>query len=65
MADEFDLSVDALTPHLAEVFYLSEEQRTLTLSLVQRIANILAHIVAERIVLTGKLESIAKLVTLS
>ncbi len=65
LADELDLSVEALTPYLAEVFYLTETQRTLTLSLVQRIANILAHIVAERIVLTGKLESIAKLVNLS
>ena len=65
LATELDMPPEALRPHLDEVFYLDDEQRAKALSLAQRIANILAHIIAERVVLTGKLESIAKLVSLS
>lgn len=63
MATEFGLQPEALKPHLDEVFYLDQARQTLILSQVQRIANILAHIVAERMALMGKLDTIAKLVT--
>jgi hypothetical protein len=63
MAAEFSLQPVALKPHLDEVFYLDQTRQTLILSQVQRIANILAHIVAERMALMGKLDTIAKLVT--
>ncbi len=63
MATEFGLQPEALKPHLNEVFYLDQAQQTLILSQAQRIANILAHIVAERMALMGKLDTIAKLVT--
>ena len=65
MALDLGLSSEVLTPYLSDVFYLDAGQRTQVVSLVQRIANILTHIVAERTVLTGKLASIAKLVTIS
>ncbi len=59
----FDLPPEALTPHLHEVFHLDQLQQNLVLSLVQRIADILAQLATERIGLMGKLESIAELVT--
>jgi hypothetical protein len=62
MASSFGLSLDALNPYLSEVFYLEKAQQTLALSLVQRIANIVSHVANERLFLTGKLNSIAKLV---
>ncbi len=49
----FDLPPEALTPHLPEVFYLDQGQQTLVLSLVQRVADILAHIAAEQAILFG------------
>lgn len=63
LAAEFGLQPEALKPHLNEVFYLDRAQQTLILSQAQRIANILTHIVAERMALMGKLDTIAKLVT--
>ena len=63
LAAEFGLQPEALRPHLNEVFYLDQAQQRLILSQVQPIANILAHIVAERAALLSKLETIAKLVT--
>lgn len=60
-AAEFGLPPEALTPHLNEVFFLDRSQRTLVLSLVQRIANILAYTAAEQTTLIGKLEAIAEL----
>jgi hypothetical protein len=61
MAGEFGVEPDMLTTHLAEVFDLDEAKRAKILSTVQRIANIIAHIVNERNTLMAKLESIARL----
>jgi ligand-binding sensor protein len=62
LATQLGFTVEDLTPILADVFYLDEAQKAMTLATVQRIADILSHIVAERTALTGKLESIAKLI---
>ncbi len=48
MAAEFGVTSDTLTAHLAEVYYLDETEQAKTLSFVQRIANIIAHIATER-----------------
>lgn len=57
----FGLPLEALTPHLHEVFYLDQAQQTLVLSMVQRIADILAHLATEQGTMAGKLELIADL----
>ena len=59
----FGLPPDALVPHIHEVFYLDETQKALVLSLVQRIADILAHIAADRLALMEKLDSIVRIAT--
>ncbi len=61
MAAEFDIEPDTIAAHIHEAFYLDKAERTRVLSFVQRIADIVAHIVTERYTLMGKLESIAKL----
>ena len=61
MAQEFGVKPEVLTAHLDEVFYLDKASQARVLALVQRIANIVAHIATERNTLMGKLESIAKL----
>ncbi len=61
IATEFGVKPDTLREHLSEVFYLDKAQQSLVLSTVQRIADIIAHIVNERNTLMGKLESIARL----
>ena len=61
IATRFDLPTEVIAPHLNDVFYLGPAQQTLVLSQVQRIADILAHIVAERTVLISKLTTIAQL----
>ncbi len=63
MATEFGLKAGELTPRVEEAFFLDKAEQTRVLSFVQRIANIVAHIVTERNTLMGKLESIAKLAT--
>jgi excisionase family DNA binding protein len=62
-ATAFGLPPEALNSRLHEVFYLDEVKKDLILSVVQRIADILAHTAVERLTLMGKLESIAQLVT--
>ena len=61
MAEGFGISPTLLQPRLHEVFQLSSEQKTAVLSSVQRIANIVAHIVDERQELVGRLDTIAGL----
>lgn len=63
MADEFGVEPKLLSDHFEDVYQLSSEQQATVLSYVQRIANIVAHIVGERKVLMGKLEAIADLAT--
>lgn len=62
-AAAFGLPPEALTPHLHEVFYLDEAQQDLVLSLVQRIADVLAYTATERLALMEKLNSIAHIAT--
>ena len=61
IAAEFGVSLETLTSHLDEVFYLSDTERTEILPFVQRIANIIAHIATERNSFMGKLNAIADL----
>jgi excisionase family DNA binding protein len=60
IAAEFGLSPEALTPHLNEVFYLGVAERARALLFIQRIADVMAHIVNERNTLMEKLTTIAK-----
>lgn len=61
MAEVFGVKPETLTEHLTEIFYLDSAAQAKILSLLQRIANIVAHIVNERNVLMGKLDTIAEL----
>ena len=61
IADIFDMPTEMLTPHLDEVFYLDKQERAQILPFVQRIANIIAHIVSERNNYMNKLDAIAQL----
>lgn len=61
MATEFGVSFETLEPHLNEVFELSTSEQARVLTFVQRIANIVAHIIDERNSLMGKLDAIAQL----
>jgi excisionase family DNA binding protein len=61
MAAEFGVEPEALIPHINEVFYLDDAEQAKVLSFVQRIANIIAHIVNERHDFMSKLDAIAQL----
>ncbi|MCI0577940.1 MAG: PocR ligand-binding domain-containing protein [Chloroflexi bacterium] len=50
-----------LADYLNEVYHLDESRQTHVLLLVQRIANIISHILQERTSLLGRLEAIASL----
>jgi len=61
MAAEFGVAPTMLKPRLHEVFQLDEEEKRVVLSSVQRVANIVTHIVDERQELVGRLDTIADL----
>jgi excisionase family DNA binding protein len=61
MAAQHGVAPEALVAHLHEVYYLDAAQRTRLLALVQRIANVIAHIANERAVLMHRLAAIAQL----
>ncbi len=61
MALRHGVEPETLIAHLHEVYYLDETQRARLLALVQRIANVIAHIANERVTLMGKLAAIAQL----
>ena len=61
MATEFELDTASLTPHVDEVYFLNSEEKQRVLDYLQRIANIVAHIVDERKTLVGRLAAIADL----
>jgi excisionase family DNA binding protein len=61
IAEAFGISPNVLMPHINEVFHLDKAHQQRALSFIQRIANIVAHIINERNTLMGKLESIARL----
>lgn len=64
MADEFGMDSAQLQAHLDDVHHLDAEQQAKVLETLQRIANIVAHIVNERRTLVGRLAAIADLTTL-
>lgn len=64
MATDFGVNSAQLELHLDDVHYLNAEQRQTVLDTLQRIANIVAHIVYERKTLVGRLAAIADLTTL-
>jgi len=64
MAAGFELDTASLTPHVNEVFFLDTEEKQRVLAYLQRIANIVAHIVDERKTLVGRLAAIADLTEL-
>jgi excisionase family DNA binding protein len=64
MADEFGVSAELFEDHLEGVHTLDESQKRQVLTFVQRIANIVAHIVDERRHLTSRLNAIASLAQL-
>ncbi len=57
---EFGVSRQIFSPHLDEVFTLDETEQQHLLSFVQRIANIVAHIINERNSLTGQFQATAQ-----
>jgi PTS system nitrogen regulatory IIA component len=61
IAREFDVQPEILVGHLTQVFHPGEAEKVKILSVLQRIANIVAHIINERHVLMGKLDAIARL----
>lgn len=61
---EFGVPQQKFTPHLDEVFTLNEAEQKEILSFVQRIANIVAHIINERNNLMGQLNTSARLSTI-
>ncbi len=63
MAEDFGVDAELLWPRIDEVYFLDGEQRQHVLSYLQRIANVVAHIVNERKALIGRLAAIADLTT--
>jgi ligand-binding sensor protein len=61
IAAEFGVSPELMAPHMDEVFYMSSNEQAHVLPFVQRIANIVAHIINERKDFVGKLDAIAQL----
>ena len=61
---EFEMDASSLSPYVDEVFYLDKEEKQRVLVYLQRIANIVAHIVDERKTLVGRLAAIADLTEL-
>lgn len=59
MADDLDLPVQLLQQHLHEVHHLPAEEHSRVLAFVQRIADIFAHIIKERLELTGHSQPLA------
>ncbi len=64
MAAEFSVSPVVMTEHLNDVYTLDQAQRAQVLAMLPRIANIVAHIIAERNALVGRLQTIARLTQL-
>jgi excisionase family DNA binding protein len=61
LAVDFGVAPTLLKPRLHEVYNLNDEQKTAVLATVQTVANIVAHIVNERLELIGRLDAIAEL----
>lgn len=63
IASELGSEQKVLTPHLDKVYTLTSDQRVQVLKQLQRIANIVAHIVEERRSFVSRLEAISNLTT--
>lgn len=63
IASELGTEKKVLTPHLDKVYTLTSDQRVQVLKQLQRIANIVAHIVEERRSFVSRLEAISNLTT--
>ncbi|MFN3335559.1 MAG: hypothetical protein ACK47M_23935, partial [Caldilinea sp.] len=61
LSEYLDAPEEAVRQAIASAFVLSETQKQQVLSYVQRIADIVAHIMNERDILFAKLRSIAEL----
>lgn len=61
IAERHGVAPELVAAHLHEVYHLDAAQRAQVLVLVQRIANVIAHIANERVVLMSKLAAIARL----
>jgi len=61
IAERHGVAPEVVSAHLHEVYYLDASQRARVLVLVQRIANVIAHIANERFTLMEKLAAIARL----
>ena len=61
LAQQLEIDRSLLDRHIHEVFYLDEEEQARVLGFVQRMADVVAHILRERHVLYSKLEDIAAL----
>ena len=61
MARRHGVEPHLVAAHVHEVYCLDAPQRSRLLSLVQRVADAIAHIASERVTLMGKLAAIAEL----
>jgi len=64
MAEEFGVPVEQLAEAQEQVYFLNESERGRVLTFIQRIANVIAHIVNERMTLVSRLQAIADLTTI-
>jgi hypothetical protein len=64
IAENLEVEPELIEPHLSSVYYLSGEDRETVLFHLQRMANIVAHILTERKAFVGRLEAIADLTTI-
>jgi hypothetical protein len=61
IAARHGVTPEVFEAHLHEVYHIDAAQRARLLLLVQRIANVVAHIANERVILVDKLAAIAQL----
>ena len=61
LAVDFGVAPTLFKTRLHEVYTIDEDQKTAVLATVQKVANIVAHIVNERLELVGRLDAIADL----
>jgi hypothetical protein len=61
LAQQLEIDRSLLDRHIHEVFYLDEHEQARVLGFVQRMADVVAHILSERRLLFSKLEDIAAL----
>ncbi len=62
IAEYYRVPPETISAKIDDVYTLDSFKRRLTLSLVQRIADIVAHLATERTAMAGKLDAIAQLV---